>query len=73
MTYATDTSRGRPSSSASQPRQTSPATADAGPITYRPAFWSHVEVNQSAASADGSEPPMTNPKNRPDWLAMIPG
>ena len=30
----------------------------------RPAFWSHAETSQSAPSAAGSVPPMTNPKKR---------
>jgi len=31
-------------------------------MTYIAVFWSQALVSQSAASADGSEPPMTNPK-----------
>ncbi len=27
-----------------------------------PAFWSHADVSQSAATATGSAPPITNPK-----------
>ena len=38
-----------------------------------PAFWSHALTSQSAASAAGSVPPMTHPKNRPDWIAISPG
>ena len=38
-----------------------------------PAFWSHAVVSQSAASAAGWVPPMTNPKNRPDGIAVSPG
>ena len=41
-------------------------------MTYSPAFWSHADVSQSAASAAGSEPPITNPKNRGPALAMSP-
>ena len=53
---------GRPSSSTSQLPATSSATAAAGERTYRPAFWSQVEVSQSAPSAAGRLPPTTNPK-----------
>ena len=57
-----DDPAGRPSSSTSQPWATSSATAAAGEIAYSPAFWSQVLVSQSAASAAGWLPPMTNPK-----------
>ena len=36
-------------------------------------FWSHALTSQSAASAAGSVPPMTHPKNRPDGIAISPG
>ena len=29
---------------------------------YKPTFWSQVEVSQSAASAAGTDPPITKPK-----------
>ena len=39
------------------------STTDAdGPSAPSPAFWSQIDVSQSAASAAGSAPPMTNPK-----------
>jgi hypothetical protein len=38
---------------------TAAATGDAA---ARPAFWSQVLASQFAASAAGSEPPMTKPK-----------
>ena len=38
------------------------AAAAAGDIVCSPAFWSHAEVSQSAASAAGSAPPVTKPK-----------
>ena len=56
------TPAGRPNSSASHAPAISSATAAAGPMTYRPAFWSHALVSQSAASAAGTPPPITNPK-----------
>jgi hypothetical protein len=34
--------------------------ADAGLTPYRPAFWSQVEVSQSAARAEGKDPPITH-------------
>ncbi|HLS45617.1 MAG TPA: hypothetical protein VK045_09285 [Ornithinicoccus sp.] len=36
-------------------------------------FWSHALTNQSAARAAGWVPPMTNPKKRPDPIAVNPG
>ena len=66
------TPAGNPNRSASQAPATSSATAAAGPMTYSPAFWSHAEVSQSAPSAAGSDPPITNPKNRGPALAMRP-
>jgi hypothetical protein len=73
VTNPTDTPAGRPSSSASQPPVTSSTTAAAGASTYRPAFWSQTEVSQSAASAAGVAPPITNPKKRPLEDATTPG
>src|SRR5450432_1299933 len=52
---------GNPSSSFNQPPQTSSITATAGPQAYDAAFWSQALVSQSAASAAGSAPPMTQP------------
>jgi hypothetical protein len=40
---------------------------------YSPAFWSQTEVSQSAASAAGVAPPITNPKKRPLEDATTPG
>ena len=37
-----------------------------------PAFWSQALTSQSAASAAGSVPPITQPKNRPDGIAIRP-
>jgi hypothetical protein len=53
---------GSPNSSRSHAAATSSATAAAGEIAYRPAFWSQALVSQSAASAAGTPPPITNPK-----------
>ena len=60
---------GRPSSSTSQPAATSSATAAAGEMTYRPAFWSHALVSQSAAerrrqAAADDEPEVARPGAR---------
>ena len=49
-------------------RRTSPASAPRGPV-----FWSQAETSQSAASDAGSAPPITNPKNRPEPIAVMPG
>lgn len=53
---------GNPSNSTSQPAATSSATEPAGDAAYVHAFWSQVEVSQSAATVAGSAPPMTKPK-----------
>ena len=58
----TDVSGGSPSRSTSQPAATSSTTAAAGVARYSPTFCSQADVSQSAASAAGTEPPMTKPK-----------
>jgi hypothetical protein len=73
VTNPTDTPAGRPSSSANHRPVTSSTTLAAGPRMYRPAFWSQTEVSQSAASAAGVAPPITNPKKRPLDDATTPG
>ena len=55
-------SAGRPSTSSSQPHAISSTTEAAGDDTALNEFWSHAEASQSAASAAGSAPPVTNPK-----------
>ena len=55
-------SAGSPSRSSSQPQATSSTTDAAGEETALKPFWSHAEASQSAASAAGSAPPVTNPK-----------
>ena len=47
--------------------------AVAGVAKRSPAFWSQALTSQSAASAAGSVPPMTQPKKRPDGMAISPG
>ena len=64
---------GRPSTSSSQRPATASTAATAGVGSARPAFWSHAEVIQSAASAAGSAPPITNPKNRGWFMPVSPG
>ena len=73
VTKPTAALAGKPSRSRSHSLATHSAPAAAGDITSRPAFWSHIEVSQSAASAAGSVPPITQPKNRPDGIATSPG
>ena len=36
------------------------------------AFWSHALTSHSAATDDGTAPPITHAKNRPDPLASCP-
>jgi hypothetical protein len=36
-------------------------------------FWSQALTSQSAPSAAGSVPPITQPKNRPEGIAIRPG
>ena len=38
-----------------------------------PLFWSQLLTSQSAPSAAGSTPPMTQPKKRPELIAISPG
>ena len=64
---------GRPSSSSSQPAAASSAAAVAGVANRSPAFWSQALTSQSAASAAGRVPPITQPKNRPDGIDISPG
>ena len=72
VTKPTDVPVGSPKSSTSQAAATTTTTAAAGEAAYRPAFWSHVVVSQSAASDAGVAPPNTNPKNRPLPLGNNP-
>ena len=58
----TPESSGSPSSSSNHPHATSSTTAAAGEETALNAFWSQADASQSAASAAGSAPPVTNPK-----------
>jgi hypothetical protein len=53
---------GSPRRSTNQDPTTSSTTDAAGPAMKMPEFWSQVDVIQSAASAAGSDPPITNPK-----------
>jgi hypothetical protein len=54
-------SAGSPRTSRTQRPAISSTTEAAGLEMYEKAFWSHALVNQSAASAAGSDPPTTNP------------
>ena len=64
---------GRPSRSRTHVSAQSSTAVWAGVTVRSPAFWSQAEVSQSAAIAAGWVPPMTNPKNRPDGIAVSPG
>ena len=69
----TAASAGRPRRSRNQVPAVSSRATTPGVGERIPAFWSHALTSQSAASAAGSVPPMTHPKNRPDWIAISPG
>jgi hypothetical protein len=69
----TAASLGRPSRSRNHVPAVSSRATTPGVGDRMPAFWSHALTSQSAASAAGRVPPMTHPKNRPDWIAMSPG
>jgi hypothetical protein len=73
VTSANEAWAGRPSSSLIHAPHTSSTTAAAGLVATIAAFWSQAEVSQSAATAVGSAPPMTQPKKRPPPLASRPG
>ena len=73
VTNPTALSAGSPSRSVTQAEATSSTAVAAGVTVRNPAFWSHAPVSQSAASAAGWVPPITNPKNRPDGIAGEPG
>ena len=64
---------GSPSSSSSHRAAASSAAAAAGVASRMPEFWSQALTSQSAASAAGRVPPITQPKNRPDGIAIRPG
>ncbi len=49
------------------------STVEIGVATNRPAFWSQALASQFAASAAGSEPPITNPKKRGPAVATVAG
>ena len=73
VTKANDAVDGSPRSSVTHVPAISSTTAAVGVGSSSPAFWSHAETSQSAASAAGSVPPITKPKNRPDPIAVRPG
>src|SRR6476646_2664760 len=64
---------GSPSKSSTHAEEISSMAAAAGEREWKAAFWSHVDTNQSAASAAGSAPPMTKPKCRGPAVATRPG
>jgi hypothetical protein len=65
VTKANEADFGRPNISLAHSPHTCSTTASAGAVTLEAAFWSQVEVSQSAASATGKVPPITQPKKRP--------
>ena len=64
---------GSPNSSTSQLSAVCSMTASAGVTACRAVFWSQAVASQFAARATGSEPPMTNPKNRGPAIATDAG
>ena len=73
VTKPTAPPAGRPSRSSTHASAMSSTAVAAGVTARMPAFWSHAEVSQSAAIAAGCVPPITNPKNRPEGIAVRPG
>ena len=73
VTKPTSAPAGSPSSSSSQAPAASSIAAVAGVANRSAVFWSQALTSQSAARAAGSVPPMTQPKNRPDGMAISPG
>ncbi len=53
---------GNPRMSSTHPSTISSSFAATGDMTVNPAFWSQTPAIQFAASAAGTQPPMTNPK-----------
>ena len=69
-----DVGAGRQPEQVEQPRPAASSTAAAAGVANRmPVFWSHALTSQSAARAAGKLPPITQPKNRPDGIAISPG
>ena len=69
-----DVGAGRQPEQVEQPGAgTSSIAAAAGVANRSPVFWSQALTSQSAASAAGSVAPITQPKKRPDWIAIRPG
>jgi hypothetical protein len=64
VTNLTPLAAGRPRRSRTQPAATTSATVSAEATGVPPQFWSQADVSQSAATATGSAPPMTKPKQR---------
>ncbi len=61
VTKPTPVSAGRPSTSTSHAIAASSSAAATGEVTRSPAFWSHAAPSTVAASAAGSDPPITKP------------
>jgi hypothetical protein len=73
VTKPTSASAGSPSRSSSQPAAACSTAVVPGVAKRIAVFWSQLLTSQSAPSAAGSVPPMTQPKNRPDGIAIRPG
>ena len=73
VTNPTSDVDGSPSRSSSQLAATSSVAAEPGVTNRMPVFWSQALTSQSAPSAAGSVPPITQPKNRPDAIAISAG
>ena len=58
----TPASAGSPSASSTHRSATASTAAAAGDDVRVKPFWSHADASQSAPSAAGSTPPVTNPK-----------
>ncbi|MCY1236143.1 hypothetical protein D9M72_487860 [compost metagenome] len=73
VTKPTSAVSGKPSRSRNQCPAAASITAVAGVAARRNEFWSQALTSQSAAMAAGRVPPMTQPKKRPEGIAMRPG
>ena len=70
-----DVGRRRQPEQVEQPARRRPPRRPLSPgvANRRPVFWSQALTSQSVASAAGSVPPITQPKKRPDPMAISPG
>jgi hypothetical protein len=73
VTKAPPHSGGNRRTSSNQRSATCSSVAVPGVARCNALFWSHAEASQLAASATGSEPPITKPKKRGPAIPMVAG